>query len=279
MDGETYQRLVEEEMSRIPNLSACFHAHLEVRKAVSDELKNNAYQVRYNVYCLERGYEDQTKFPDRMEKDEFDSESVHAVVRHRDSKKPVGVVRLVLPNRTDPDRRFPIESHFGEHFNKSALKQFKFSRNDIAEVSRFAVSKRALVQLQKQLAGQSHSGNPVSRERDPRLLLPHISLGLIAMLFAISAEHGIAYWYAAMEPSLSRLLTRLGIEFTPIGPIMNYHGKRQPMIARVDALLDTIQHNRKDFFRLIMDVGGSPVFRHRLTQEMLNAVLNKANVR
>lgn len=33
-------------MSRMPNISESFHAHLEARKAVSDELKNEAFQVR-----------------------------------------------------------------------------------------------------------------------------------------------------------------------------------------------------------------------------------------
>lgn len=258
----------------MPNITDSFHAHLEARKAISDELKNNAYQVRYNVYCVERGYEDKTKFPDRMERDEFDNESVHAVVRHKKSKKPVGVVRLVLPNRRNPDRRFPIETYFGRRFDESVLNKFHYSRNNIAEVSRFAVSKLSLLQIQKQLFVAADKKSPSLKESDPRLLLPHISLGLIAMLFTISDEHGIDYWYAAMEPSLSRLLTRLGIDFTPIGPVMNYHGKRQPMIARVDDLLNTIAHTRKDFFRLITDVSGIPALRYQRTPEISDA--NKA---
>ena len=246
---------LKRDISGMLDLTKSFNAHLEAKKAVSDELKNDAYRIRYNVYCVERGYEEQTRFPDRMERDEFDSESVHAVVRHKESKKPVGVVRLVLPNRRDPNRHFPIERHFGHQFKASRLVRFNFSRNDIAEVSRFAVSKQSLLQLQRQITGGASHEAAESRD-DPRLLLPQISLGLIAMLFAISEEHRIHYWYAAMEPSLSRLLTRLGIQFTPIGPIMNYHGRRQPMIARVDDLLENIQRSRRDFYRLIVDVGG-----------------------
>ncbi|MCB1902630.1 MAG: PEP-CTERM/exosortase system-associated acyltransferase [Gammaproteobacteria bacterium] len=260
----------------MPNITDSFHAHLEARKAINDELKNNAYQVRYNVYCVERGYEDKSKFPDRLERDEFDDESAHAVVRHKESKKPVGVVRLVLPNKSNPDRRFPIETHFGRRFDMSVLKEFGYSRNNIAEVSRFAVSKLSLIQLQKQLAVDVGGNYSYLKRQDPRLLLPHISLGLIALLFAISDEHGIDYWFAAMEPSLSRLLTRLGIVFTPIGPVMNYHGERQPMIARVDDLLNTIAHSRKDFYRLIIDVSGIPASRHQRTKVRSDTKLSKA---
>ena len=193
-----------------------------------------------------------------MERDKFDNESVHAVVRHKGSKCPVGVVRLVLPNRKSPDRPFPIETHFGRKFEQRILKKFDFSRCNIAEVSRFAVSKQSLRQIHQQLISESLDRDPGVEPNDPSQLLPHISLGLIAMLFAISKEHKVEYWYAAMEPSLSRLLTRLGIRFVPIGPVMDYHGRRQPMIAKVSDLLDNIRRSRKDFFNLIADIGGVP---------------------
>lgn len=259
------------------NLSNSFHANLEARIANSEELIGNAHQVRYKVYCVERGYEDQTKFPDRMERDKFDSESVHAVVRHKSSKRPVGVVRLVLPNKTSPNRRFPIETHFGHQFEARALNRFKFSRCNIAEVSRFAVSKQSLRQLHGRFVSESIYSKSSQNPSDPKHLLPHISLGLIAMLFAISQEHGISYWYAAMEPSLSRLLTRLGIQFTPIGPIMEYHGRRQPMIAKVSDLLGNIERNRKDFFKLITDVGGAPALETRQEYGFLRDELIRAN--
>lgn len=242
-------------------LSNCFHANLEAKAAVSDELKRDAHQLRYAVYCMERGYEDHANFPDRMEKDAFDEESIQAVVRHKRSKHPVGVVRLVLPNQQTPERRFPIEEHFGHAFEKSTLRRFDFSRDNIAEVSRFAVSKQSLKHLEAQMASETSATDSNDDSTNPKELLPHISLGLIAMLFDISHQRGIDYWYAAMEPSLSRLLTRLGIEFTPIGPVMDYHGRRQPMIAKVSDLLDNIYHNRKDFFKLIEDMGGAGAFQ------------------
>lgn len=259
------------------NLSNSFHTHLEAKIADSKELIGNAYQVRYKVYCVERGYEDRSKFPDKMEKDEFDGESVHAVVRHKSSKSPVGVVRLVLPNKKKPKRKFPIEMHFGHQFEGHTLNKFQFSRCNIAEVSRFAVSKQSLRHIHERLISESIYAEPTTNSSDPKHLLPHISLGLIAMLFAISHEHGISYWYAAMEPSLSRLLTRLGIEFTPIGPIMEYHGRRQPMIAKVSDLLENIQHSRKDFFKLITDIGDIPVPETREEHGFVGDELIKAN--
>jgi len=253
----------------MPNLSDCFHRHLEANTAINGELKKDAHRVRYNVYCEERGFEDEAKFPDRMERDEFDSESVHAVVRHKASKYPVGVVRLVLPNKKAPERPFPIETHFGDRFEEKIIKKFNFSRYNIAEVSRFAVSKQSLGLIHGKLISEiqyNRSSRSTRNSSDPKHLLPHISLGLIAMLFVISKENNVKYWYAAMEPSLSRLLTRLGIKFTPIGPIMDYHGRRQPMIANVNDLLENIQRSRKDFYKLITDVSGAPLLEEKVAQ-------------
>ncbi|MCB1850345.1 MAG: PEP-CTERM/exosortase system-associated acyltransferase [Gammaproteobacteria bacterium] len=242
----------------VQNLSDSFHTHLEARVADSTGLKRDAHSVRYKVYCLERGYEKCESFPDGLEMDEFDIESIHGVVRYKSSKYPLGVVRLVLPNLEKPEREFPIESHFGEHLEKQTLDKFKFTRLNIGEVSRFAVSKEALKRVQELLNSETTSNQESLDQNDhPKELLPHISLGLISLLFVISKEQGIEYWYAAMEPSLSRLLTRLGIKFTPIGPIMDYHGRRQPMIANVRSLLENIERTRKDFFQLIRDIGGS----------------------
>ncbi len=252
----------------MPNLAECFRANLEVRTATTEEQKKDAYRVRYDVYCVERGYEDQTKFPERMERDKFDRESVHVVVRHRTSKCPVGVIRLVLPNRENPDRQFPIEKHFGHQFEKEVLKNFKFSRNNIVEISRFAVSRQALKHLQGQPAGETHHKYYDMRQNDFAQLLPQVSLGLLGKALIISEELGYEYWYAAMEPSLSRLLTRLGMKFTPIGPIMDYHGRRLPTIAKVSDMLKNIQHSRKDFFKLITEIGGIRTFEQQIP--MLN---------
>jgi N-acyl amino acid synthase of PEP-CTERM/exosortase system len=46
-----------------------------------------------------------------------------------------------------------------------------------------------------------------------------------------------------MEPALIRILTRFGVEFTPIGDLMEHHGLRQPCVARLD---DLLERNRKD---------------------------------
>jgi len=248
------------------SLAGNFHRHLEAEIAVNDRQRIEAHRLRYNVYCRDRGYENPAEFPDGLEKDEFDNNSVHALVRHRSSDQVAGVVRLVFSDHSKPEDPLPIELHCGDTFDRAVLDQFEYSRTDIAEVSRFAVSSQFI----------SGAGIKKPAGDDSSRYFPHISLGLIAMLFVASAHHQITHWYAVMEPSLSRLLSRSGIEFTPIGPIVDYHGKRQPMIAKVNDLLCNIHQKRIDFFKLIEELDGIPT---TFADDMLSRKPAKDNVR
>jgi N-acyl amino acid synthase of PEP-CTERM/exosortase system len=45
--------------------------------AYSDALKNEVYKLRYQVYCIETGFEKPELYPDGIEFDEYDSQSFH----------------------------------------------------------------------------------------------------------------------------------------------------------------------------------------------------------
>ena len=244
-----------------------FQANLRAEKVVSQEQKDDAHRLRFAVYCSERGYEDPNRFPDQLESDEYDMGSIHSLVRHRESNHVLGVVRLVLPDKVNPDRPFPIEQHFGHVFENSILQKFDFSGHDIAEVSRFAISQQSVKNILSS-SSQSSLESLMTYRRAAKELLPHISLGLIAMLFVISQQHQLNYWYAAMEPSLNRRLSRLGIRFTRIGPVIDYHGKRQPMIGKVDDLLRNIYYEKNDLFQLIKSMGGAQYFDEELSMNI-----------
>lgn len=47
-----------------------------------------------------------------------------------------------------------------------------------------------------------------------------------ALRFASEGWH-LTHWVALMEPRLFRLLSKYGVQFTPIGPLLDYRGKRQ----------------------------------------------------
>ncbi|HSH30532.1 MAG TPA: PEP-CTERM/exosortase system-associated acyltransferase [Thiohalobacter sp.] len=237
-----------------------FYRYLEGMEATTEPLRERAHRVRYEVYCLERGFEDPAAFPDGRECDAYDARSLQALVQQRSTGYPAGVVRLIQPDPDDIEAPFPVELHCAGQLDRKVIDRFGVDRAHLAEVSRFAVARGF-----KRRPGESGTVAGVSGDlgyateqqiEDARRIFPHISLGLIAMLFVMSRRQGITHWYAVMEPSLSRLLTRFGINFTPIGPIVDYRGRRQPMIARPEQLLETIQHKRPDFRALIDSLSG-----------------------
>ena len=88
-----------------------------------------------------------------------------------------------------------------------------------------------------------------------RRIANHLTLGLISSLVAMSKEHGISMWCSVMERALLRLLRRIGIHFTNIGPQINYHGKRQPCYSPLDTLLERVKEEHFDVWEVLTDEG------------------------
>lgn len=236
-----------------------FHRNFQVIEADTPALMDSVYGLRYQVYCLENGFEKADAFPDGLERDGFDPSSVHSLIRHRDSGNFAGCVRLVLPNLDEPASPFPIELQCGEMFDHRVLEKYYLPRRGLAEISRFAVSKmfKRRIAESPSISGASLKAVYEENAYDSQLrrLLPHITLGLFNAIVTMSATNGVSHWYAIMEPTLMRLLGRFGIHFNPIGPMVDYHGKRQPTVGCIDEILARIHAERPDVWDIITDEG------------------------
>lgn len=236
-----------------------FNRNFNVVAADTPALMDSVYGLRYQVYCLENGYENADAHPDGLERDGFDQRAVHSLVRHRESGNFAGCVRLVLPNPDDVSTPFPIEIQCDGIFDRRILDTHYLPRHGLAEISRFAVSKTFKRRIAESPSISGASLTAVYEDQDYhsqlRRLLPHITLGLFKAIVQMSADNGISHWYAIMEPTLMRLLGRFGIHFSPIGPMVDYHGKRQPTVGSVDGILAGIYAERPDVWDIITDEG------------------------
>src|SRR3569833_1473093 len=212
-------------------LANTFTRFFDVRPAVPQEQLHSALQLRYQVYCVETGFENSEQHPDGLERDDFDARATHSLLIHRDSGMMAGTVRLVLPDKDDYDALIPIEKH-------CSCKEFK----------------RRMAEPHT-LWGQPDALSEEDRLMAQRRLIPHITVGLFAAIVRMSAEHHIRYWYAVMEPSLLRLLTCFGIHFSPIGPAVDYHGIRQPCFASADEVLRCMHDESSAIWELITECG------------------------
>lgn len=235
------------------NILDSFNEYFEMVPAISDELKNEVYKLRYQVYCLETGFEKTDDHPAGIEIDEYDSHSIHYLIRHRKSNVFAATTRLILPDKTNPDKLFPIEK-FTQFDNADVMEGIP--RDKLAEASRFCVSKEFKRRKNEAgtLTGISHKWE-IDFTEDERRVFPHLTIALFACLIKMSDDNNIHYWYAVMEPALIRFFTTLGIYFIGIGPIADYHGKRQPCKIKVSDLLEGVSNKNTGLWEMMTNRG------------------------
>src|SRR5260221_736727 len=88
--------------------SPTYYEAFEGVAADTEQLHNECFRVRHQIYCSERQFLSAADNADGLERDEYDKHSLHALLRYRKTGEFVGTVRLVLPKRTTSDRTLPM---------------------------------------------------------------------------------------------------------------------------------------------------------------------------
>lgn len=185
---------------------------VEIARAPEQILE--AKQLRYRVYCEERGFE---PGENGIEQDEFDDNSTHVLVRSRVTGQVYGTVRVIMSKREEGGLGRPMERVCDEY----VLAPLPVDAT--AEVSRFA--------LTRDRSGLSPEAAALIR------------LFLIRGVVQASGELGLTHWCAIMEKTLLRLLRSTSLYFLPVGPAVEYHGIRQPAIF---PLADGLERMRRE---------------------------------
>lgn len=236
-----------------------FFNHFDVAIANDTQSKETCFRTRHDVYCREMGYE-----PERanaLENDAFDDFSVSCYITHKQSGECAGTIRVVLP-RTH-NQRLPMEQSCGEAMPDGSLSPDNFDRIEIAEVSRLAVPARFRRPF-KPIAKMDESH---CQSRSASLL----SVALYLMATNVSLQHNIQQVYVMMEPRLARSMSFMGIKFSQLGDVIDYHGKRaafsivpEQLVAEVSPAMKGFQqalHNRMNWPALV-SISDSPAIDH-----------------
>ncbi|HET7083151.1 MAG TPA: PEP-CTERM/exosortase system-associated acyltransferase [Rhizomicrobium sp.] len=222
------------------NLVDRFDAYFELVSANTRELIDTAFALRYQVYCLERQFEDPAQQRDGLESDQYDSHAVHCLLLHRPQAAAIGTARLILPQARP--NSLPIQ----QLLKKNGLNSREhFSSETVAEISRFAISKEFRRRV------DSLSGADTRRDRLGNLPF----LGLLQILLRQSVELGVDYWAAVMEPTLLRMLAAMGVRFHAIGPLVSYHGLRQPSYCYLPQMLRNLALTRPECWAVVTNNG------------------------
>lgn len=180
---------------------------------------SDVFALRYQVYCVEREFLSRDQYETSEESDEFDEFSAHFAAVYEG--RVLGNLRLVRPfNAT-----FPFQRHCATFPDI----QIQYKRS--GEISRLAIAKDRLAGTDGSLGGRLPGGRAIcTREA--------IVLCLLKAMLQFSRYRHIEVWYSAMENSLTRLLSRYGISFRPIGEETDYYGPVKPYFAHRDEVLE-----------------------------------------
>jgi N-acyl amino acid synthase of PEP-CTERM/exosortase system len=228
-----------------------FRRYFDVVPADTPDRMREALAIRYSVYCVERGFENSAEHPDGLERDEYDSHAIHSLLIHRSSGTAIGTVRLVLPLVSSPEQSFAIQRVVAPRALKAA-----FPVATTGEVSRFSLSKQIRRRRDDQLYGPEETVSSDSTARpDEQRQSPPPRLGLLLAIVQMSARLGLTHWCAVMEPPLLRILSAAGVHFEPIGPLVDYHGLRQPCYGEIVQVLPRIRREQPEVWNLITEAG------------------------
>lgn len=179
---------------------------------------------RFQVYCGECGFLDAADFPDGLERDAYDASSAHFVAASG-GVSPAAYARLVLSSRC---AELPMVAHGLRPEYEGIVQPAK---NESAEISRLIVDAQYRRRRSDHPVGLPWELDPAPLRAERRSDSSQLLLTLYRQMYTYSVDHGIRYWYAAMERCLARSLRSMGFDFRQVGPVKDYAGPVAPFVA------------------------------------------------
>ncbi len=176
---------------------------LDGRQIDSDpQLMDESHRLRYQVYCVERGFLNPEDYPDQREQDEFDRYSLHLGVVDPEGML-LATARLVKVNIVG----LPLFRHCRIYPREFELFH---ETTRVVEISRLCVSRT----LRRRHIGATT-----------------VAISLYRAIYQASKRNGFTHWLVATEPSLQRLLASLKVPFREVGPSTDYYGPVAPYLV------------------------------------------------
>lgn len=231
-----------------------FFQHFRLVPANNAALLREVYRMRYEVYCEEMGFEEPESFPEGLEHDMYDRRSRHCLLQHRSSSVYAGCVRLIVHDPDSPGELLPFEKYCGASLRREVLDPASLPTGSFGEISRLTV--RAAFRRRKSDKSE-HPASAIAGDlpEDRRGSMP-IAIGLYVAGAALGLLEGLSGVFVMMEPRLARHLSLCDIRFTPVGNVVEYHGRPRGAfhISRDDLLANLSPPLRLLLDRILADL-------------------------
>jgi N-acyl amino acid synthase of PEP-CTERM/exosortase system len=229
-------------------ISKHFSQYLRPQIANSEELKQEVYRLRHQVYCAELKFENENA--EQIEKDSFDSHSVHCFVRHLATDRMAGTVRLITSSCAE--ELLPIEKFCSHAIQDTEFAPHLFPRQDICEISRLAVladfRRRQIDNFNGAATGAINIDEYSTRELR---CFPYIAICLYLAAASTAFRTNKKHAFVMMEPRLARSMTFVGICFKQLGEPVEYHGQRAAFYINKEMLFDNLSPGYKKLLKSI----------------------------
>ncbi len=241
-----------------------FDDYFEVFLADTKEGREVHYNIRYQVYCEELGYEDTSKFPDQLEFDKWDPQddedqrSVLFLVRLKHTKQWIAAIR--------------IAHHNGEMIPLQEVTSVDHEiGNSAVEISRLCIVKEIRVPYTQTSYGidendLSNNQLAIKDDSDEKIQMfysnPKIKSTIIWGLFNATmqyiADNKIKKAYLLTNRALVRVLGRQGVVVDKVGDTFEHRGKRSPYRFDVQEILTKpIWSTFKKSYSMYSELSGS----------------------
>lgn len=230
------------------NLGKSYKQYFEIVPAYTDELKDEVYRIRHQVYCEELAFEPQR--PDRREHDDYDAQSLHLLIRSLHTQAFIGCTRLVRTRAEDPALPLPFEKACGATLDRSVVDPAQLPRRAIAEVSRLAVvgefrHRKGDIKKSVLPLSESDFGTPAQ----PRF--PYIPIGLYMGTIELARLHGIDTLFVLTEQRLASHFRKLGVNIQTIGAPVEHRGQRIPSMLNTGGIVKGMKVLMRPLYRVI----------------------------
>lgn len=179
-----------------------------VERAVTAAQRADHHRLRYQVYCLDRGFESADMAADGEEHDAFDAHAVHFVA-YDEAGEPCGALRLV----------FPVEGFPAAHVTRLDQDKLAPLAGRVVELSRLCLRHP-----------DGHATGEIFQGSD-------VMLAMLQAAWRYCRSEGISHWLCLITPALERMLGRLQVPFEAVGDGCRYRGQRRPLMTEINQMM------------------------------------------
>lgn len=210
------------------SLVSHYKKYFRMLKATSPEMKEMAFNIRYQVYFEEQHMILTDTLRERLETDLWDPCSIHALLYHKPSGQPIGNVRLI-PLDISPTKTLPVEEHYPMPFDFSQAPVKDIRGGKTVEVSRMLILS-SFRRRKNDLLYDFENDQPNNFKNDKRLTDNYLPVCMILAATILTLEEGFDYGIGLMEPRMARFAARFGVGLSQIGEPVDFFGQRAPYL-------------------------------------------------